>query len=213
MIAPPQSPRPDELEALIREARARQLRRRLVGTAGIAAAAALTLGLYALTTGGNPGNLGQPAAKGGRATGPLCRASQLSVTATFQGATQSMLGGVYVTNTSGSACSLPQRRPQVRIVWHGKAVPAREDGPPGSLYGDPWWRPARVLAPDARAEVVMQWLQSWSVCSAAIPNFKPVIDMRFPGGPAVAATATMMAPVCDLHRQTLLGVSRPLTEP
>jgi hypothetical protein len=49
MIAPPKPPSQDELEALIKEARARQLRRRLLGAAGIAIAAAVGLSVYALT--------------------------------------------------------------------------------------------------------------------------------------------------------------------
>jgi hypothetical protein len=49
MIAPPKPPS-HELEALIKEARARQLRRRLLGAAGIAIAAALALSAYALST-------------------------------------------------------------------------------------------------------------------------------------------------------------------
>src|SRR5690348_16536294 len=51
MIAPPKPPSHDESEALIREARERQLRRRLLGAAGIAIAAAIGLGAYALAAG------------------------------------------------------------------------------------------------------------------------------------------------------------------
>ena len=51
MIAPPRPPSHDELEALIKEARARQLRRRLLGAAGVAIAAAFALGAYALASG------------------------------------------------------------------------------------------------------------------------------------------------------------------
>ena len=51
MIAPPKPPSHDELEALIKEARARQLRRRLIGAAGVAIASALALGIYGLTVG------------------------------------------------------------------------------------------------------------------------------------------------------------------
>jgi Protein of unknown function (DUF4232) len=47
MIAPPRPPPHDELEALIKEARARQLRRRLLGAAGVAITAALGLCIYA----------------------------------------------------------------------------------------------------------------------------------------------------------------------
>jgi Protein of unknown function (DUF4232) len=52
MIAPPRPPSRDELEALIKEARARQLRRRLLGAAGLAIAAALGLCIYAFLIGG-----------------------------------------------------------------------------------------------------------------------------------------------------------------
>jgi Protein of unknown function (DUF4232) len=51
MIAPPKPPAPDELEALIKEARERQLRRRLLGAAGVAVAAAVGLSLYASFSG------------------------------------------------------------------------------------------------------------------------------------------------------------------
>jgi hypothetical protein len=53
MIAPPKPPSYDDLEALIREARERQLRRRLLGAAGIAIAVAIGLSAYALVAGGN----------------------------------------------------------------------------------------------------------------------------------------------------------------
>jgi len=51
MLAPPRPPSHDELEALIKEARARQLRRRLLGAAGVAVAAVLALSIYALAAG------------------------------------------------------------------------------------------------------------------------------------------------------------------
>src|SRR6476620_4486825 len=51
MIAPPKPPSHDELEALIKEARARQLRRRLMGAAGVAIVTALGLIVYGLTAG------------------------------------------------------------------------------------------------------------------------------------------------------------------
>lgn len=51
MLAPPRPPHPDELEALIREARARQRRRRLGAAALIAALAGAALGLYSIVAG------------------------------------------------------------------------------------------------------------------------------------------------------------------
>jgi hypothetical protein len=66
MLAPPLPPSPDEREALIREARARQLRRRLLGAAGVAVAAAFGLSAYAITIGGDSrANLSSAAADAG----------------------------------------------------------------------------------------------------------------------------------------------------
>jgi Protein of unknown function (DUF4232) len=76
MIAPPKPPPShDELEALIKEARARQLRRRLFGAAGVAIAAASGLVVYAFAIGGTqPTNT----ASGGR---PLTAAAPCGVAA------------------------------------------------------------------------------------------------------------------------------------
>jgi hypothetical protein len=52
MIAPPKPPSQDELEALIREARERQLRRRLFATAAVAIAAGVGLAVWAALPGG-----------------------------------------------------------------------------------------------------------------------------------------------------------------
>jgi photosystem II stability/assembly factor-like uncharacterized protein len=51
VVAPPEPPRPDELEALIREARARQRRRRLIAAATIAVAGAVSLSAWAAIPG------------------------------------------------------------------------------------------------------------------------------------------------------------------
>ena len=77
MIAPPKPPAHDELEALIKEARQRQLRRRLLGAAGVAVAAAIALGIYAFTIGGaQPKHAELRRSPSGV---PLCRSSQISV--------------------------------------------------------------------------------------------------------------------------------------
>jgi hypothetical protein len=70
VIAPPEPPSQDELEALIKEARARQLQRRLIGATFVAIATALSLGIYALLTGSSHAKAsGRP----GVASPPLCR--------------------------------------------------------------------------------------------------------------------------------------------
>src|SRR5262245_1967040 len=98
MIAPPRPPSKDEIEALIEEARGRQLRRRLLGAAGVAIAAALGLSVYALTT--SPDRPATSTAEQKPVGHSTCRSAQLSGSAGFQGATQTMLGSVTLQNTS-----------------------------------------------------------------------------------------------------------------
>jgi hypothetical protein len=117
MIAPPKPPAPGDPEALIKEARERLLRRRLLGATAVAIVAALGLGAYALTGGSN--RLGKSAATRRPASLPICRSDQLSGSAGFQGATQTMLGAVTLINTSATACSLPQQHPLVSISASG----------------------------------------------------------------------------------------------
>ena len=174
MIASPRPPAQDELELLIKEARERQLRRRLLGAVGIAIAAAVGLSIYAFLAGGKPDRVAQKPANAGRANLPLCRASQLSATAGWQGATQSMLGGAGITNTSRSTCSLPAARPAVRISWQGRTLAVRERGPsPVFPSGDA----LRVLEPGATATIYLQW---WNYCGPAVDiKVPPVVYLRF----------------------------------
>jgi hypothetical protein len=157
MIAPPKPPSHDELEALIKEARARQLRRRLLGVAGVAIAAALGFSVHALV--GAPGKLVQPPASAGRAISPPCRASQLSVSAALQGATQSLAGEATITNTGGSPCSLPRLRPIIRMSSKGQALPVGDVPFTNRIVGH--GRPVRILGAGAHAVIFIQW---WDWC-------------------------------------------------
>ena len=180
MIAPPKPPSDDELEALIKEARARQLRRRLLGAAAVAIAAAIGLGAYALAIGGGS----QAATTSGAPTGtpPLCRSSQLSATAGLNGAVGTMLGPVTLTNNGDSACSLPTGRPSVRILWRGRVLPAREtDGT--KLFRGP---PARVLAPHSTAAITMDW-SNWCGKPSEGTVIQPTFELRWTDGLGVDA--------------------------
>ena len=204
MLAPPRPPSTDELEALIREARERQLRRRLLAAAGVAIAAALALSVYAVAIGGN--GSGVTEASAGRASTPLCRSVQLSGSAGFQGATQTMLGAVTIRNTSSAACSLPPRRPLASISWRGKPLATTErpmaTGPP--------WPAARVLPPGAGAHVFFQW---WS-CGGPGPRaaVRPTFELRFGHGLIVNARSSVVTPAfCGgLGSRRYLDVTRAL---
>lgn len=222
MIAPPRPPQ-DDPELLIKEARTRQLRRRLRGVAGLAIAAALGLSIYAFVAGGRPANVAQPPSQGGHATGPACRTSQLLATFHFGGSTQAMMGGATLRNTSDSVCSLPTSRPTFRILWQRAllAIPVR----PGTLAAPPWPR-ARTLAPDQRAFVVMDWLALPVIGGAAAPrrfqrlcnrdtgaNFKPLVELRYRDGLTLAARATgLTLPLCGPLHSSWMDVGRPQVE-
>lgn len=207
MIAPPKPPAEDELELLIREARERQLRRRLLGAAGVAVAAAVGLSVYALAIGG----VGHAGPTGGSASGRalLCRSSQLSGSASFQGATQSMLGGVGIRNTSGVVCSLPDARPAARISWHGRWLPTHEV-PLATSAVSSVMSPAHVLRPGQEATVYFQW---WS-CGGPGPRaaVRPGFQLSFGHGLVVVARSTVVTPAfCGgLGGTRNLDVSRPL---
>ena len=206
MIAPPKLPSRDELELLIKEARERQMRRRLLGAAGVAIAAALGLSIHAWVTGGKVDSVAQPPARGSGPSAPLCQSSQLSASAGFQGATQTMLGGVTLQNVNATACSLPTRRPQMRIAWRGKQLPTQER----KMTTGPTWPLARVLVPGAKADVFFQWLS----CGGSGPQaaVRPTFLLRFGHRLLVTAASKDVTPAfCGgLGGRRFLGVSRAL---
>jgi hypothetical protein len=187
MIAPPKPPSHDDAEALIKEARARQLRRRLLGAAGVAIAAAVGLGVYAFVNGGGPANLVQPPAQRRSATDSRCSPSQLAATLGFQGATQTLVGGADIKNTGSRACSLPAGWPRVRVTADGRQRAVQQSRPPRTARGTP----AGVLAPGHAAVVEMQWA-NW--CGTKAP-FKAVFSIRLGVGLVVRA-ATVGGPPC-----------------
>jgi Protein of unknown function (DUF4232) len=191
----------DEPEALIKEARQRQLRRRLFGATAMAIVAALGLSSYVLTIGSN--RRGRSTAPKLPASVPLCRSDQLSGSAGFQGATQTMLGGITLINTSATACSLLQQQPLVRMSWHGQRLQTEEEPNPNA----PAWPRAHILAPGAKAGVYFQWFS----CGGPGPRraVRPTFALRFGHGLLVIAPSTdVTPPFCGgLGGRRVLGVS------
>ncbi|HEY2355107.1 MAG TPA: DUF4232 domain-containing protein [Gaiellaceae bacterium] len=204
MLAPPRPPSHDELELLIKEARERQLRRRLLGAAAVAMAAALGLGAYAITIGGNVGNEGRTPMQGGRASVTFCRSSQLAMSIGGQGATEMVLGGALITNTGGQTCALPTRRPVVRITWQGKPMQVRQPVPrPGEVDSG---TPAHVLARGAKALISMRWGNWCGRRASGLPTFR----LLFGHGVTLSAPG-LGVPLCiGPGMPGFLDVSRPL---
>lgn len=118
MLAPPRPPPHDELEALIKEARARQLRRRLLGAAGVAIAAALGLAIYALTIGGSQ-HTGTDSQGGPQAVAAPCSAAagwRLRLDGLWSEPTEQSTAPLEVTRIGSQSCTL---RGYPRIVLLG----------------------------------------------------------------------------------------------
>lgn len=183
MLAPPKPPPHDELEALIKEARERQLRRRLLGAAGVAIVAALGLGAYALTIGGRTRSSGTSLTRAGV---PPCRSSQLLTSAMFGASGGTTFNPVQLTNTSGRACALPAGTPALQILFRGKPFPIAQQSWRGSLRA--WGTPAgRTLAAGKQAFVELRW-RDWCPRPAQAPLRGAVtLVLRFDGGLRVTA--------------------------
>jgi hypothetical protein len=114
VLSPP--PEREDLELLIREARSRQRRRRTTGVASVLAAAALTLGTYAIVSGTGRPAPSRPSASLPPASSPRCRAGQLRLSAGRGG----VAGGTYgrpftFVNVSDQSCTL-RGWPTIRLA-------------------------------------------------------------------------------------------------
>jgi hypothetical protein len=202
MIAPPKPPAHDDLEALIKEARERQLRRRLLRTAGIAIVAALGLAIYALTLdrGASPGGTRSRRA----AAVSFCRSHQLAATTYFQAATMSGAGPITITNVSGAGCLLPSGIPSVRITWRGSTLAVRERAMKGRQG-----QPVHLLRPGAKAAVPLVW-SNWCGRSQGMVR-RVLFYARFPNGLTVRAPEGLAGhPDCGSRSDpSILSVGQP----
>ena len=179
MIAPPKPPAPDELEALIKEARARRLRRRLLGAAGVAIASALGLSVYALTTGGGSQQSNATSSNRPRAAAAPCNSAagwRLWIHGTWSEPTQSNTAPLAVTRVGGQSCTL---RGYPQIVLLGAS--GRKLDFPYTHHGD-----LVVAARKPRAVHVAGWgsaffLLNKSSCVVRNAKLARQLQVRLPG--------------------------------
>lgn len=208
MLAPPRPPSHDELEALIKEARARQLHRRLLGTAALAVSAAIGLSVYAFTLGsGAPGGVTNTLPHG---AAPLCRSPQLSAAAIWDGAAGHLFNFFTIVNKGRGACLLPTGRPAVLLTRHGSRLKVDERTASGeSIFGP--GKPVGILAPGRRAVVHLAW---WNWCG---PNIRyartaTTVTVQFAEGPRMTVPHLLGQPPCmDSAQPSVLIVSAPMT--
>ena len=146
---------------------------------------------------------------------PLCQPTNLRGSASLQGATQSLLGGLSVKNTSGAACGLPNR-PMLRLMTGPRALEGREL---------PWteWSSVgidhshlRVLAPGKTAFVIVQWRGCPSWAPSPGGYFRAVLQVSFPGAPSqlnVPLSAPITPPCNSLGEPSTLSVSYFVEQP
>jgi hypothetical protein len=209
MLAPPKPPSHDDPEDLIKEARARQLRRRLLGAAGVALVAALGLGAHALSVGGAGHARPTTAASAGA---PLCRTSQLSTTFGTGGAAGTALGPLWLVNTADRACSLPVGPPAVQVIFRGKPLATREHLWGSKDFGTP---AGQIVPPGKKRFFQIGWSSLCPNPAAAPESRHATLSVRFRGGLRLAVPDTppdrfVSLPGCGeaLHPTPSIYVSR-----
>lgn len=191
VTAPP--PQNEDLEALIKEARERQLRRRLIGAAGLAVAAAIGLGVYALSASSGPQT--RQGQEGGTFAGsslPRCQSGQLRLSAPkmWGAAAGSLIEDLTLTNSSGTTCSVEGWPTVRRFNGAGQVIPVQLGRwvytlsgpapfrvvslPPGSaatfpIFGQDWNHAADRACPNARRIQVRPGGGGWLSVARKIP--------------------------------------------
>jgi hypothetical protein len=123
---------------------------------------------------------------GGLASATRCRLSQLKTEPViFEGLLGGGGGGVGITNSSGSACSLPTGAPLVSLVLRGKTLDVRQIyvAHPFRMGGEPV---VHRLGPGQSAQIDVQW-RNWCGMPklSNYPRDFPAVRVQFVGGPVV----------------------------
>ena len=174
VLAPPKPHSHDDLEALVKEARQRQLRRRLFAAAGIAIAAGIALGISAL---GDSFNQKDSVGSSRPSAPPLCRSSQLSSGyGGFIGASGDV-GALVIRNVGSVSCSL-LGTPRIVLYSGGMRLLVRQLPANGSVPNSRG-PIVHVLAPRKSAYVSFVW-SNW--CGSSNPMARATFRYFFGGG-------------------------------
>jgi hypothetical protein len=134
-------------------------------------------------------------------TPPRCKAAQLRLRASFQGATQSLLGTAVLTNLTGRGCALPVAPSRVTLVIGTQVLPAVTTRM--STQGVP----ARRLAGHGRVLVRIQW-RNW--CGAPRGNVHLSLGLTIYNSETRRVPVGLVrTPVCVDHKySSRVAVSR-----
>lgn len=132
-----------------------------------------------------------------------CRAADLGASAFFNGATQSLVGGVAITNRSASACVI-SGRPHIQLQnAKGRILPTVYYAGSGDGQGAPVQ--ATELFPHARALAFVVW-QNW--CGPAAPVVAFRVSLPGSGDRLIARVGEPVTPPCEVpHQPSTLSVA------
>ena len=178
----------------------------MLATASVALLAGVGLAIYASTVGsGAQGGVTSGSPGGGP---PLCRSSQLSVAAIWDGAAGHLFNFFTLTNSGAGACSVPSGRPTVLLTRGGSQLKVEERALPDNQYPG---KPVSRLGPGRRAVVHLAW---WNWCGpqAALAQTTTNVTVQFAGGLRVTAPHLLGQPPCmDAAYPSVISASRLLT--
>ena len=123
---------------------------------------------------------------GGQVAASTCRSSQIKTQPVLFPGTLGAEGGLGITNTSGSTCSLPMGAPRVSLVLRGQVLAVRQIhvAHPFRAGGEPV---VHVLKSGESAQIDFEW-RNW--CGTPklsnYPRDFPTLRMQFVGGPAIS---------------------------
>jgi len=126
-----------------------------------------------------------------RGAAPLCRSSQLSVAAIWDGATGQLFNFFTITNKSAAPCSLPTGSPTVLLTRGGSQLKVDERHSDNQFPG----KPVSSLAPGRRAIVHLDW---WNWCGPRLTYAETTttVTVQFVGGLRVTAPHLVGQPPC-----------------
>jgi Domain of unknown function (DUF4232) len=175
----------------------------------VAGTAGLALGAYAIA-GGFTGNGSSGEA---RARAPLCRSSQLRTVPIGFGTAPGDnhdIGGLDITNTSSTACSLPGGVPRVSAYFGGEMLSVSQLAPDGSVPNS-HGPAAHVLEPGKRAYTVFHW-SNW--CGppkrSATPGAHVMLRYAFRGGLVLAEKGVPVPSCAASNSPSTIRVAGPL---
>lgn len=136
---------------------------------------------------------------------PHCRAAQLRLSGHLQGATQSLLGTLTVSNRTARACALPVAPSRATLVIGTQVLPALTVRMSSALA--PPGAPARRLPERGKVVVGIQW-RNW--CGEPRGNFRLAVGLTVYGTETRRVWVGLVrTPVCVDHKySSRVAVSR-----